>query len=417
MTTQLTIMSLPDHILSDILNNLNQIHVYRVCTVNRRLYTLGKARLYHSLYFFDSLSASLLISPMLYTSFYTKFTVVNNWFSFPWGQENSNIGFVKRMVFRVSGARLEVTRSLYPWIHTTVEKECTDYNLTCTEQSYKSTHLLLSKKNKIPCQSQASFPWVNKLTLYMESVDEDDLPAIAKLSGLTDLIIHCKHVRLSKLARIGLDSLAIKKLQISFDGTDELISIHSIQNIFALEKIITFQLHFLDVEKYPVDLNEQIRTLLSRLPNMQNLSLITPNIDFDHVLDILKPNSLHALYLKIIQAEDGNEELQVEKALQNQELSLKRLYLSSRKDLHETIQNYGFIEFERIMVLDGRDYEEESVEDIARIRNILQDGKRFHQLYQVLWNENCYFIKRNNNNIYINPSILYEYYNRVADEE
>ncbi|RLV94118.1 hypothetical protein JA1_001921 [Spathaspora sp. JA1] len=384
-TTQLELMSLPDHILADVLKNLNQIHVCRVCPINRRLYRLGKAKLYNSIYFSASLGETFHISPDLCTSFYTKFTIINDWYCFPWTQNNSNLGLVRKVVFASSGPCFDITRILYPWIDTIVENESTSYTPTCAEQNYESTQLMLSGRNKIPCQSQESMPWVRKLTLYMNRVDEDDLPAIAKLTGLTELSVRSTDDRLRILNPVGLECLPIKSLEISFSGTMEVVSIHLFQEIFDLEKIVTFQLHFLHVEKYPDDLSEQIRTLLSMLPSMQHLSLITPNIDFDHVMDRLKPNSLHELHLKIIRG-NGNEELRVDHALQNQEMSLKRLYVSHRKDLHLDKQNYGLIEFDRIMGFRAG-YVGGLVKDLARVRNMLRDGKRFRQLYQISLNE------------------------------
>ncbi|RLV91967.1 hypothetical protein JA1_003503 [Spathaspora sp. JA1] len=217
---------------SNILSHLNQIHKCRICTVNRRLYKLGKIKLYHSIYVNTSYRYQIQNSPIIYTNFNIKFTIVNIKDSLEWLHTNSNINFIKKMVFGVDH------RMFY----------CSIFQTCHTPQNYHSTELFLSKGYAIPVLHKSQkLPWVNKITVYVEHVKNLDLLKIASFCGLKEFIIefYIKN-ELDKLLSIGLKDLPIKRLSISFSkNLKTKFSLSRIKEIFSLKILATFQLHFI----------------------------------------------------------------------------------------------------------------------------------------------------------------------------
>ncbi|RLV94787.1 hypothetical protein JA1_001596 [Spathaspora sp. JA1] len=385
---KLTIMELPDHLLVDILNKLNQFHVCRICTVNRRLYMLGKAKLYRSIYVNNCRDLPIQISAMTYTPFYLKYTIVNKSESQEWLHENSNIKLIKSMIFRLQNGSLENARYLYPWIDTVIDYESAGIGSYIVKQNRYSTKFILSQYNSIPVlyQSQSS-PWVTKLTVHIHVVEDEKLLAIASLCGLSDL----KH-------------LPIQNLLISFDADIERnISIKELKNVFNLQNLITLELHFWFLNKYPDHFEHELLDIFSGLTNIKHLSLISGNIQFDRLIGMLKPNSLYSLHLRIAEVGKVVTRFQMDDILKHQEGSLQRLYLGNN-----AIQGgrfYGLQEFDRIYKVKCRkDDSQELLHDLRQIRITLFEGTAYSQLNQIILNDCCYLIRRHSKeNIYIIP--------------
>ncbi|RLV91964.1 hypothetical protein JA1_003500 [Spathaspora sp. JA1] len=261
------------------LSHLNQIHKCRICTVNRRLYKLGKIKLYHSIYVNTSYRYQIQNSPIIYTNFNIKFTIVNIQDSLEWLHRNSNINFIKNMVFGEDRPMFYCVRSLYPWIDATIEHLSDKYKTYHTPQNF---HSILSKGYAIPVLHKSQkLPWVNKLTVYVEHVKYLDLLKIASFFRLKNL-----------------------KTKVSLSKKSSKFLLSKIKEIFNLKILTTFQLHLYFKSAHPDHIETEVMVLLSKLPNLKHLSLISQNIGFNRVIKVLKPNSLHSLYLKIVQVKD-----------------------------------------------------------------------------------------------------------------
>ncbi|RLV94323.1 hypothetical protein JA1_001823 [Spathaspora sp. JA1] len=388
-----TIMALPDEVLISILNRLNQIHICRICTVNRRLYRLGKAKLYHSIYINISDDSPIQISPIIYTPFYLKYTIVNKDKPLEWLHKSSNINLIKNMVFREEHTCLENIKLLYPWINVSIDYESGPAQPSFGIKYYRYRRSFLSHGQAI----QPS-PWITKLTVHLNKLKDKQIAAIGKMRGLTNLrILYCNMDKLGKLDPIGLNKLPIKTLLMTYQDEISLIPLHL---IFNLGQLTTFEVHFLSQDRL-LSFDTGLQFIFWKLTNVKHISVVCGGIRFDQLIRSLNPDSLHSLYLRTVPGRIV-EEFQLENILEHLKGSLKRLYIGNDQMRKGIV--YGLQEFDRIYkVKHLEDDSEELQDDLNKIRNMVKDSKS-PNLNQVVLDGNCYFIKRpTKENVYIVP--------------
>ncbi|RLV91933.1 hypothetical protein JA1_003499 [Spathaspora sp. JA1] len=108
----------------------------------------------------------------------------------------------------------------------------------------------------------------------------------------------------------------------------------------------------------------------------------------------------------------------IEDVSENQQRSLQRLCLSNHGRKERYVPRFGMKAFDRIVKLERALFgdseqmgtfkvtytSENLVDDLQKIRNMIEGGSRLQLLYQVVLNDRCYFIKRySKENIYVIP--------------
>ncbi|RLV95480.1 hypothetical protein JA1_001073 [Spathaspora sp. JA1] len=246
-------------------------------------------------------SSPFQITANLHTSFYTKFTVINGREFLPWLNENPNICLIKKIVFNSAGITPDTALSLFPWIDVAIELETYSTSHCSKNQlASRSSNLIFTNITAIPpLYTLQEWPWVTKAVISLMRVERENLLAVKKLCRLRELEVYCyRSGILQNLESIGLKHLPIKSLFIGFSGDIGEIQIDKIKNIFNLETITAFQLS-LWCPQYPGYLENHV-------------TLVSKNFKFEEIIRRLKPNSLHSLYLKIIQSGNVVRTFQVE---------------------------------------------------------------------------------------------------------
>ncbi|RLV91798.1 hypothetical protein JA1_003637 [Spathaspora sp. JA1] len=396
-----SLMTLPDEILVYILSHLNQIHICRICMVNKRFYILGKAKLYHSIYITSS-KFQLLISPNLHTPFHRKFTISNR--VKPLGP---NIDLVKRIVFRFFCSAFYDMQADYPSIDVICEEKFHFYDEMLLN-GYPFSKLKYSMidarcEEKIPLHQRTynrylsgkryQFERVITLSLHLSWNRYLNLQIVRKMTRLTNLKITAyDYVLLNQLLAIGVKDLPINSLEIIYQCAITGNSILDLHEIFNLEILTTLQLESMIWSSTPYNLADEIRELLSKLTNIKHLSLAIPDTRYDGVLDLLKPNSLHSIYLKFYWS--SFERFLSQNILEGQEGSLERICLSTF--IRSSLRGYknGIGEMDKILKATWQMEVSESKKYLKHIGDMVRGGKRFQKLNQVMYNECCYSIER-----------------------
>ncbi|RLV96035.1 hypothetical protein JA1_000576 [Spathaspora sp. JA1] len=314
-------MSLSDDILLEIFGCLNQINVCQICTVNQRLYRLGNIKLYKAIYC-NVVLLPFQITAYIHTPLYTKYTVINGKNYFPWLNENRNIFLIKKIVFNAGGPSSDAAISLFPWIEEVIELESYDYGSYCSETQLAShsSSLALTKDTRIPESHQfQACPWVTRLVLSLMDLEKENLLAVRRLGSIREVEILCHgNSSLEKLDSVMMKHFPIKSLMIAFSGDLSGVNLGKIRDMFNLEIITAFQLR-LCFYKYLEYLETDVTELIGDFSNLKWLAIISPKFDFEEIIKKLKPNSLHSLYLKLIQRGVVIHKFPVENILKHQE--------------------------------------------------------------------------------------------------
>ncbi|RLV91797.1 hypothetical protein JA1_003636 [Spathaspora sp. JA1] len=207
---------------------------------------------------------------------------------------------------------------------------------------------------------------------------------------------------LNQFSSIGIKDLPINALEIIYHRYIEINDILELHEIFNLEILTTFQLESMPRFRDPYNLGDEIRQLLSNLTNIKHLSLGIPHTRYDGFLDLLKPNSLHSLYLKFSSVDFFSQNI-----LEGQEGSLERIWfcisgICIRDQFRRN--NNGIGEMDRILKLNWY----RLAPHLKQIGDMVRGGRRFQNLNQVMYNEFCYLIERSTKeNISVIPCNLF----------
>ncbi|RLV96020.1 hypothetical protein JA1_000567 [Spathaspora sp. JA1] len=136
------------------------------------------------------------------------------------------------------------------------------------------------------------------------------------------------------------------------------------------------------------NLETDVSELIGDLKNLKTLALSSQNFKFEDIIHRLEPNSLHSLYLKIVQSQNLILSSSLESILKYQESSLRRLYISSNGELDFNRKSYGLEEFDQIYRKTHSCYRSKQLlQDIRQVRNMISKGTDYRNLHQVLLNE------------------------------
>ncbi|RLV91800.1 hypothetical protein JA1_003635 [Spathaspora sp. JA1] len=198
------------------------------------------------------------------------------------------------------------------------------------------------------------------------------------MTRLTDLrVIVNDYTLLNQLSAIGAKALPINSLEIIYECDITGNSILELHKMFNLEILTTFQLHSLVMFRYPDNIADDIRELLSKLTNTS--------------LDLLKPNSLHSIYLKFFRR--SFEVFFSQNILEGQEGSLERICFSVGSNFYNSFvsSNDGIGEMDTFSKLIKAS---ELSHYLKQVGDMVRGGRRFRKLNQVMYNERCYLIER-----------------------
>ncbi|RLV90279.1 hypothetical protein JA1_004673 [Spathaspora sp. JA1] len=393
------LLKLPNEIITRIFGLLNQIDVLSFSKVNKALYTLGLAKLYHSVYINNSSDCSeIAIWGYIYTPFYIKYTIINSIDSFITmiQERGSNIHLIKEIVINsFKPAAYEKLIMDLPWVAITLEYETdlTKFNkldtsdVTGMELNAQNYHLLNNQVTDI------NYSIKQLDTTYFST---NLLGLISSLQGLETISISQVTTEiLNKFLSSGISNLKIKGLFLENCARSESnLSLYlNLTEIFDLESIETFGFRPNTEFEY-----SDLPLLITNLPNLKRLFLYGISSTLYRICTILPPNSITFLCLHdTIWLPDRSILFNYEnlmKLIGHQEKYLRTLCIS------DTIFHYmGNGCVDRIYKYEPERENRKRVLYYELVEQILNEGK-FPQLNTIMLNNSSYFIKR-----YISGSI------------
>ncbi|RLV90098.1 hypothetical protein JA1_004822 [Spathaspora sp. JA1] len=299
---ELNFLSLPEEIIFEILTYLNQFDAMNIRLLNRNLNQIGSIKLFRSIFVYlpelTAVTVGLFKSKIRYGPFFINYTSVSGHNNFKKVLNMKQLSLVKNVVLYIHNPNKD---SYYcyssliqrcPWITVDVDSSCNNM--------FKNQISRLDKISQLRIRDD--FLFTNDINdnysireLYISGSRKkraDPIVLIPKLKGLillyidnpleNDLLGHFKECKISglKLKKLGLrvPVLALKKLN----------------EVFVLDDIVTFELHFYGKSKPYVGL----RRLCSQMNKLGSIHISWCNVSFEKVMQQLLGLRLYQIKLE-----------------------------------------------------------------------------------------------------------------------
>ncbi|EGW32867.1 uncharacterized protein SPAPADRAFT_65889 [Spathaspora passalidarum NRRL Y-27907] len=399
MKTQVnTLNSLPDEVLLNICEFLNQIDVLPFILINRKCKDVGMKKLYRCIYCNNG--EPIVISSKFYSDFYCSFTIMNNIET--WSKIGKNLELTESVTFFTDGhdPLVQWIKGYNPSVRIIAEKApLSDSH----EELNKCKELYIFRDIvDVPVHNHS----IKKLVFdfsYKRYVNLKIVPHLLNLESLE--IRHGNSIVFDQFRDNGLSNLKIRKLslELGFRYRDTLEK--EMTDTFQVNQITSLELKFNFFDKKTYLYESELTKLAPQLTNIRHFSIIVQKFPIDKVIEKFNPNTLESLYIVLDPCTRSYVIPQFHDILQSQEDSITRFYFNT-SSFESALRHSGLQEFERIYdatqintprsqhnnIDDTNKFFERSHDQI--IRDLLEEGSCFINMKHIVLYEKHFLIKR-----------------------
>ncbi|EGW32546.1 uncharacterized protein SPAPADRAFT_51092 [Spathaspora passalidarum NRRL Y-27907] len=395
----LSVLSLPDELLSIILAHINQLDTCSVLATHSRFREVGQRKLFRYIYV-TSHDTQLVVSSNFYTPFYTNFTVIG-------ASAFDCIRFrpldlVKKIVFDQHYGYTDWfknTMKVYPHINFFVELPHYKEQL-----EYLQNNQIGRLRRFVLDQSIIFQDYQNENRLFVEELNVLKIPRcnpdlkvlqylpnlrVLRIRDMLDVVHHA--FRFGNWKKLHIEELSIFWKQ---DLLPEYIT--DLKYMFNLSSLESLELHFCMDNEVSPSYESDLQQMLTRTTNLTQLSLTCQHINFAEAIGMLKPNTLTSFHVGIVWERRFRllgYEFDIRKVLNRQQESVERVSIN---DLIEKCEcSSQLLEWDRfyknVKACSTNDrYMYYKNKDEGAIRKVLQSG--YLKLRQVVFDRRYYHI-------------------------
>ena len=366
-----SILSLPDEIIEEVIDYLNQNDRLKFSILNKRIHYQVKKSLLNCVYVNNG-GPRVMLTNEFSSGFYRRHTIINQ-FQFESLMDSADIKYIKRAVFYSDAIPDNILQSILR----------NNINLSFEhvfENKLKYLTILQRKKN--PLWITPDFPVENSISQLSVTYDGETISNAAlsklKLNSLKALNITSDAFE----RRRGGDFEPIEVKRLSFEFVDKQPSLAFISYTFKVDKVETLELRF---KTRPLE--QELIGLMSKLTSLRNFSIMSQNMRFDRIIEPLSKNSLETFYVNVMGRYDTFLATILFDILRYQMESIRKLSWSNKR-LNIRLRTYGLDDFQRVYDVGAmlKDL------DIAEIKILIANG--FINLTDVILNDAYYKVFR-----------------------
>lgn len=363
-----SILSLPDELIEEIIEYLNQSDRLKLSLLNMRFHNQVKRCLLNSVYVNNG-GPKVLLTNEVESGFYRRHTIILQ-FQFDKLVESEDIRFVKRVVLYSDAITERILQRLLKY----------DINLSFEHViENKLKYLTIMQRKRSPLWITPDFPVENSITQLTVTYNGETI-SNAALSKLKLNSLRALNITSDAFERRGRGNdfkpIVVKKL--SFEFVDKQPSLSFISNTFDIDKIESLELKF---KTRPIE--SEIVQLMSKLTSLKHFAIMSQNMRFDRIIEPLPRDSLETFYVNVMGRYDTFLATILLQILKHQLRSIQKLCWSNKR-LNIRLKTYGLDDFERIYDVGAicKDL------DIAEIKILVANG--FSSFTDVILNDAYY---------------------------